>query len=438
MFTEWPLLALGIGAVLVGVLVAGLLVGRDLGPAARLGSAQRLLLAAALGSGVIAFTIKLSVIVLLSNAASGNRLHVPIVQGAIAAGESGETRAIDGRAIWESLPLEAPDSFDNPATPEKVALGRRLFADPLLSSDGTVSCASCHDLERKGGADGRSVSRGIKGAQGRRNAPSVYNAAFQARLFWDGRAKSLEEQSLGPLLNPIEMGNPDIASVAVRLAGSAEYIRDFSSAFGPGQMITGEHIAEAFAAYERTLITPDTPYDRLVRGDAAALSAAQLRGMALFESVGCINCHAGPNFSMASFLAPSRGRSAFRQFPSFASEFDPVMRLGDDRGIATSGGGIWRVPSLRNVALTAPYLHNGSVNELSDVVKYMAAGQLGRVITDNPKPPLVVTWSMADRRFTRTAPRVLSSLEVADIVAFLGALTSDRLANATNRAEELR
>jgi cytochrome c peroxidase len=185
----------------------------------------------------------------------------------------------------------------------------------------------------------------------------------------------------------------------------------------------------AIAAFERTLVTADAPYDRFVRGDASALDAQQLRGMALFETAGCVTCHSGPNFSSASVLAPERGAAGMRLFPARASPYTARYRFADDSGAAAPGGpGVWRVPSLRNVALAAPYFHNGSVDDLTEAVRIMATVEAGRVISDSPRVEPVVSWSADSRRIMRYTPSTLSEADVADIVAFLKALTSERLA----------
>ena len=313
--------------------------------------------------------------------------------------------ALPATADWQALPERAPVPAGNPMSPAKIALGEKLFHDKSLSRDGKVACASCHDAET--GADGRPVSTGIGGRTGSRNAPTVRNAAFQARLFWDGRAGSLEEQAKGPLTNPVEMAMPDLAAVERRVAARPEYREAFARVFGGAVAI--DRIAAAIAAYERTLIDPDTPYDRYVRGDATALTEAQRRGMTLFENHGCRICHSGPNFSGASRFDTANPYRAFPALPMFAAPFVTRYRLTRDLGRAEPGArqGVWRVPSLRNVALTAPYFHNGAVETLEDAVRVMASAQLGRPVD----------------RLDRNA---IKDVDVADIVAFLKALSRPR------------
>ncbi len=429
MLTNAPILLTGAGAVAVGLTAASLIVWRDLAPVARLSRWRALPLIAVLAVGALAFGFKLAVIGALTFGGVERLTAAPPPPARAAADDSEPERLAYGYVRWEALPDEAPASPDNPTTPQKAALGARLFRDPLLSVEGTVACASCHDLEHAGGSEARSTSRGVGGQIGKRKAPRVYNAAFQARLFWDGRARSLEDQARGPIGNPIEMGNPDLAAVAARVAADPSYAAAFAAAFGPNAPIDIGHVAMAIAAFERTLVTADAPYDRFVRGDASALDAQQLRGMALFETAGCVACHSGPNFSSASVLAPERGAAGMRLFPARPSPYTARYRFADDRGAAPPGApGVWRVPSLRNVALAAPYFHNGSVDDLTEAVRIMATVEAGRVIADNPRVEPVVSWSAQSRRLIRYTPSTLSEADVADIVAFLKALTSERLA----------
>ncbi len=433
------ILAIGAGAVVLAAVLLAFLVGRELGPAAGLRSPQRILLAAALGSGVIAFSLKLAIMTGLSWADREGRAFATHAPATAPSNIEAELPSpIAGVTVWEALPSAAPEPTDNPTTPEKIRLGGRLFGDKRLSRDGTVACASCHDLGAGAGAEPRPVSTGIGNQRGRRNAPTVYNVAFQVRLFWDGRARSLEEQALGPLANPIEMGNDDLDALARRLAVDASYRDAFAEAFGPGESITKERIAEAIATFERTLVTPDAPYDDFVRGDPSALTPQQLRGMALFESVGCISCHTGPSFSRASILAPEKGRAAFRLFPVRKTDLTAQYGLDQDLGAARGGeAGMWRVPSLRNVALTAPYFHNGAVSDLTEAVRIMTTAQLGRVVQDRGPAEPVIEWNVQQRRVTRFTPGTISEAEIADIVAFLHALTSETLKDLRARAAPL-
>ena len=182
---------------------------------------------------------------------------------------------------WQPLPDKAPEPADNPTTAAKVELGKMLYFDPRLSSSGTVSCFSCHNV-MEGGDDHRPTSIGVHGHVGGRNAPTVWNAAFHSGQFWDGRAATLEEQAKGPPVNPIEMGMPDLDAVIDRIRNIPGYRPYFEQAFGPGDVVTMDNAAKAIAAYERTLITPGSAYDRYAKGDTKALTAQQVRGLETF------------------------------------------------------------------------------------------------------------------------------------------------------------
>jgi cytochrome c peroxidase len=237
-------------------------------------------------------------------------------------------------------------------------------------------------------------------------------------FFWDGRAASLEEQAKGPMVNPVEMGMPSLAEVERKVRAQSSYREAFAEVFGKGTAITIDRVAEAIAAYERTLITSDTPYDRFVRGDLKALTPAQVRGMALFQAVGCVTCHHGPNFSAASIFDNSTPKRIFPSNP--IPEEERYNLLLKYNAASDTNRGVWRVPSLRNVALTGPWLHNGAVNELEEVVRIMAAGQIGRA-------GRYLLWSDKDSTMSEHNQPRLSDQEVSDIVAFLNALSSDSL-----------
>ncbi len=292
---------------------------------------------------------------------------------------------------WETLPTEAPAPADNPNTPEKVELGKMLYHDPRLSSTGTVSCASCHNT-MLGGEDNRPNSMGVNGQTGGRSAPTVWNSAFNHVQFWDGRAASLEEQAAGPVTNPIEMGMKSWDDVVARLKAIEGYQTAFAAAFGLDGINKG-NATKAIAAYERTLITPNSAYDKYVGGDLNALTEQQVRGMEKMAELGCTGCHSGPAFN---------GPGLFQKFPTHSNQyFEAQHRFSKDLGVAevtkkAEDRHMFKVPTLRNVALTAPYMHNGSVNTLDEAVKIMAKLQLDKD---------------------------LSKAEVADIVAFLGSLT---------------
>ena len=301
-------------------------------------------------------------------------------------------------ADWQALPAQAPEPADNPTTPEKVELGRMLFMDPRFSSTGTVSCNSCHNV-MLGGEDNRAVSMGVHGRTGGRSAPTVWNSAFNSSQFWDGRAASLEDQAKGPVVNPVEMGMGELEEAMNRVRDIPGYRSWFEKAFAGEDPMTVENAAKAVAAYERTLITPDSAYDRHVNGDKKALTEQQLRGMETFASVGCTSCHSGPAFNGP---AMKPGTGFFMKFPAYTDNgYSKQFKLMEDKGRAEVTGNdvdahTWKVPTLRNIALTAPYFHNGSVKTLNEAVEVMAVTQLNQKLTGE---------------------------QVNDIEAFLGALT---------------
>ena len=252
------------------------------------------------------------------------------------------------------------------------------------SSTGTVSCFSCHNV-MEGGDDHMTTSAGVHGLKGGRNAPTVWNAAFHSVQFWDGRAPSLEEQAKGPPVNPIEMGMPNLDAVITRVRHIPGYQPYFAQAFGAGDVVTMDNAAKAIAAYERTLITPGSAYDRYAKGDKKALTAQQVKGMATFASTGCMSCHQGAAFNGPDLPA---GTGFFMKFPTFpdspyVAKYDFLSDTG--RASATKNDAdknVWRVPGLRNLAYTAPYFHNGQVHTIGEAVRIMASTQLNQSPSD--------------------------------------------------------
>lgn len=423
---------LGVGLLLTLLASFGLLlcVLRELAPSGGLSGRGRWLLAGGMGLGVFSFAAKLALVALFTAQPGLSRL----AQAAAPSLQRPDRRDLPepdaGQGSppphyrWLALSSVVPEVPE--ASAALVALGERLFHDTRLSLDGSLSCASCHALQRHAGADGRATAIGVGGHLGRRNTPTVWNAALQARLFWDGRADSLEAQALGPILNPDEMAMPSAEAVLQRLRADAAWAGEAERTLG-APLRDLQPIAQALAAYERSLLSADTPYDRFVRGDAAALTAAQRRGMALFDGLGCVQCHGGANFSSAGI---DGGGAAYRLFPVFTDRLDPRWRLTDDQGLNPphSAQGVWRVPSLRNVALTAPYFHNGAVPRLDEAVRIMAQAQLGLRIGKRAQPDTAPDEWDAEQRTLRPAPRQsITEAEVQSLVAFLGALSSDRL-----------
>jgi cytochrome c peroxidase len=296
-------------------------------------------------------------------------------------------------SAWDVLPTEAPAPTDNPTTPAKVELGKMLYHDPRLSSTGTVSCSSCHNT-MLGGEDNRPNSMGVNGQTGGRSAPTVWNAAFNKVQFWDGRAESLEAQAAGPVTNPIEMGMKSWDEVVVRLNTIEGYKKAFEAAFG-GNAISKDTATKAIAAYERTLITPNSPYDKYTSGDKSAMTDQQVRGMNKVAELGCTSCHSGPAFN---------GPGMFQKFPVNSNGmYQAKYHFNKDLGLAevtkkSEDEHMFKVPTLRNIALTAPYFHNGAVKTLDEAVKVMGKLQLNKD---------------------------LSNEEIDDIVAFLNALTGE-------------
>ena len=265
-------------------------------------------------------------------------------------------------AILFSAPIK-PIPNEVKVDAKKVQLGKKLFFDTILSKDGTISCATCHDLQN-GGDDGLKFSFGIDGQIGDINSPTVYNAVFNFRQFWDGRAKDLKEQVFGPIENPVEMGHSMDLTVKVLKKNSA-YIKEFGTIYSDG--ITHQNVADAIAEFEKALITPDSPFDRYLKGDKDAISEKAKEGYRLFESKGCILCHHGVNV----------GGNFYNKFGIYEDADSKhlgrysITKREEDKHV-------FKVPSLRNIALTAPYMHDGRVSTLKEAVELMTKYQLGR------------------------------------------------------------
>lgn len=294
-----------------------------------------------------------------------------------------EIPAVTGEPI---SPLPQAIALD----PRKVTLGNLLFHDKRLSHDDSLACAGCHALDQ-GGADGLPRSLGIGGQIGDINAPTVLNSGFNFKQFWDGRADTLEQQIDGPVQHPKELGShwPEIIA---KLKQNADYRSRFADIYRDG--IQAANIKDAIATFERALVTPNSRFDRHLRGDARALTAAELEGYRLFKSYGCVACHQGVNV----------GGNMFARFGVMRDYFKDRGNITPaDRGRYNVTGDllqmhVFRVPSLRNVALTAPYFHDGSAGTLAQAVEIMGKYQLGVTI-----PPR----------------------DVARMVAFLNTLTGD-------------
>jgi len=254
--------------------------------------------------------------------------------------------------------LEFPK--DNPQSDAKIELGRMLYFDKRLSADNTISCASCHD-PKHGWSNNDATAVGVGGQRGGRSSPTIVNSGYQRFQFWDGRAGSLEEQALGPIANPIEMNLP-IEEAVKKLAAIAGYQKRFQEVFSSG--VTADGIAKAIAAFERTVVSGNAPYDRFKNGDQAALTAEAQTGMKLFfGKANCSACHKGPHFTDGGFHNLGVGMTA--------KEVDQGRRkisgLEGDHGA-------FRTPTLREIARTAPYMHDGSLKTLEEVVDYYDKG----------------------------------------------------------------
>lgn len=329
-------------------------------------------------------------------------------------------------SLWKRF---IPD--DNPVTEERASLGKKLYFDKRLSADGTVSCATCHD-PAKAYTDNNPVAIGVNGKRGTRNAPSILNAVFSERLFWDGREISLEDQAKQPLINPLEMGMKDYASVVARVKADPDYMRRFKQVFGK-EGITIDTIAKAIAAFERTRLSGNSPFDHFIAGDKKALTEAQKRGWELFQGKAkCIACHvftpSSPFFTDFKFYntgVMATQKNSFgpdRQSQSPSNNEEQKERnlnlLAHTEGLSELGRynvtkqnkdiGAFKTPTLRDVELTAPYMHNGSEKTLLDVAKFYNRGGEANPNLDE-----------------RIQPLKLTDEEMNNLVEFMRSLTSN-------------
>jgi cytochrome c peroxidase len=304
------------------------------------------------------------------------------------------TYAADNPGVPAGLP-PVPWPANNPYSAAKVALGRYLYFDKRLSADGTISCATCHD-PRHAFTDGAALSTGIRGQKGTRSAPTVLNRAWSLAQFWDGRAASLEEQALVPMESAIEMGNTRQAMVAT-LNGIAGYRALFAKAFGSEGIDIGR-VTMAIACFERTLVSGNAPFDRYKGGDRAAMTAGQVRGMAVFfDKASCDRCHQGSNFTSNAYA--NEGIGADKPDPD-AGRYAVTHDARD--------WGAFKIPTLREVEHTAPYMHDGSLKTLREVVEFYDKGGIPNRNLDPNIRPLH-----------------LSEQQRQDLVAFLRALSGE-------------
>jgi cytochrome c peroxidase len=292
------------------------------------------------------------------------------------------------KAFLAPLPEKMPGAEKD--TPAQVALGKKLYFEKKLSINNSQSCNDCHRVDgNRAGVDNEATSAGAHGKRGDRNSPTTLNAGFHFAQFWDGRAKTLEEQAKGPVLNPVEMAMPDEKTVVDRLATDPEYPNMFKAAF-PGQAnpMTYDNFAAAVSAFERTLISRDR-VDDFLNGDDKALGPKELRGLDLFLTTGCTTCHTGP--AIGANMYQKIGLIHRYANTNDLGRFKVTQEEGDEYR--------FKVPSLRNISMTAPYFHDGKAATLSSAAQQMAYMQLDKQLTDEM---------------------------VADLTAFLGAL-SDKI-----------
>ncbi|MEA3521501.1 MAG: cytochrome-c peroxidase [Campylobacterota bacterium] len=256
---------------------------------------------------------------------------------------------------------------------KKYSLGKALFFDTLLSKDNTISCATCHNLQTSGD-DNLKFSFGIAGQEGDINAPTIFNSTFNFRQFWDGRAKDLKEQAMGPIENPIEMGNT--FENLIKTLNKSHYKASFKEIYKDG--ITKNNIADAIAEFEKTLITPNAPFDKYLRGETDAITQDQKEGYSLFKAKGCITCHHGINI----------GGNLYNKFGILEDAKSSQLGLYNVTKKERDKY-YFKVPTLRNIALTAPYFHDGRTKSLSESVKIMAKFQLGRKISEDEVKKIV-------------------------------------------------
>jgi cytochrome c peroxidase len=353
----------------------------------------------------------------------------------LALGDGGVPTGVDPM-VWALL---VPD--DNEATPERIALGRELFFDLRLSADGTVACATCHDVLR-GFTDRRPLFEGIGDQLGRRNSPTVMNATMLGSQFWDGRAADLETQALLPIINPVEMGQKDGEAAVRSIAGVSEYSKMFQAAYG--REPNYPDIGRALATFERTLVFLDSPFDRWLAGRADAMPAAAVRGWVLFNGKArCVTCHpmnpsnpvgSDDRFHNVGVSARHQNFDALVKKALGALEADPTLHAVDELALETDASelgrflvtrnvadiGAFRSQQIRNVGVTAPYMHDGSLVTLWDVMDHYNKGGEPNRFLDGGMEPLALTED-----------------ELGDVVTFMFALTDVRF-DAQNEAERAR
>ncbi|MFC4763655.1 cytochrome-c peroxidase [Dyella koreensis] len=311
---------------------------------------------------------------------------------AFSAGAQADELQARANALFKPIPAQAPALPGNQATAARVALGKALYFDRRLSKSQQISCNSCHSIGA-GGADQQRTSIGHHWQRGVRNSPTTFNSAFNFVQFWDGRAKDLTEQAGGPMQNPVEMANTPAAVVAT-LKSIPGYLPRFKAAFpGEADPITFDNTTKAIAVFEATLTTPNAPFDKFLRGDANALTAAQKEGLRTFMDKGCIACHRGVNAGGEMYAKFGLVKAPGKEIRPDADKGRQAVSKSPDDAF------VYKVPTLRNIVLTAPYFHSGKVRDLGEAVRIMGETQLGQALSD---------------------------ADVSSIVMFLGSLTGDQ------------
>jgi cytochrome c peroxidase len=277
--------------------------------------------------------------------------------------------------MFKPLPAEMT-SESNPLTEDKITLGRMLYFDTRLSKNHDISCNTCHLLDSFG-VDGKATSPGHKGQLGVRNSPTVYNAAFHVAQFWDGREPDVEAQAKGPVLNPVEMAMPSEEATVAVLKSIPGYVDAFGAAFEGDDPVTYDNMAAAIGAFERKLVTPDR-FDKYLAGDGGAITPEERAGLDEFVSSGCITCHMGMGLGGALYQK--------------LGLVEPYETTDTGRHEVTGNDAdkyFFKVPSLRNITKTGPYLHDGSVADLGETIKLMAKYELGRELTDEQTASMI-------------------------------------------------
>lgn len=329
--------------------------------------------------------------------AEQNTVTEPVVKKEIAPEVNTEVSAImeKARTFFEVLP-NAAENPNNLLTAEKIALGKALYMDTRLSLNNTQSCNTCHNVETYG-VDNLPTSPGDLGGNGDRNSPTSFNAALHMTQFWDGRSPDVEDQAGGPILNPVEMNMPSEEAVVDRLLDIDEYVDMFAEAFpGSDEEISYDNLKMAIGAFERTLLTP-APFDDYLAGNQSAITSEQEKGIETFIEAGCITCHSGALL----------GGSMYQKFGVYGDYWDLTKseKIDEGRFVVTgleTDKYMFKVPSLRNITMTAPYFHDGSVNNLNDAISMMAKLQVNKDLT----PEEVESIALFLETLTGDAPEI--------------------------------